>query len=93
VPGIDTGLAAHRAVNLGQQGGRDLNEVDAAQDYARGKARDIPHDASAECDESRCAFRRQIKDRAGEIFEAGELFGTLSGLQHDGLARDAGRRQ
>src|SRR5439155_13552861 len=36
--GIDSGLAAHRAVDLGKQGGWDLREIDAAQQHACCKA-------------------------------------------------------
>ncbi len=45
---VDAGLAADAAVHLGQQGGRALHEVQAAQHAGRAEPREVAHDAAAE---------------------------------------------
>ena len=50
---VDRVLAADRAVDLGHQGGGDLDEVDAAHEQRRGEARDVAHDPAAERDHHR----------------------------------------
>ena len=45
---VDAGLAADRGVHLGEQRRRELHELDAAQEAARGEAAEIADAAAAE---------------------------------------------
>ena len=90
---VDCGLAADRGIDLGQQGRRDLNEIDAAQGQRRADARQIPDHAAAERDQRRLAVDPHFQQFAADLFQMGEILGLFAGLQHDGLARDPGGRQ
>ncbi len=48
VGGVDPGLAAHRGIDLGEQGGRRLHEAHAPAQGRGGEAREITHDSAAE---------------------------------------------
>ena len=52
---IDRGLAAHRGVDLRQQRGRHLHEIDAALVAGRDEAGQVADHAAAECQHQRVA--------------------------------------
>ena len=58
---VDAGLAADGGIDLRQQGGRHLHEVDAAPDDGRGEAGEIADHAAAERDHEspRSMLRRE----------------------------------
>ena len=59
---VDPVLAADRAVHLRHQGGRDLDEVDAAHEQGGGEARDVADDPAAEGDEHGGPIDAQIQE-------------------------------
>jgi hypothetical protein len=75
---IDRRLAAHRAVDLSQQGCRDLDEIDAAQQRRRGKSRDIADHPAAQRDQHRPALDAASEDLIDEAAEMGEILGRLA---------------
>ena len=56
---IDAGLAADRGIDLGEERGRDLDEVDAAAQDRGGKAGEVADDAAAEGDDAIAALDRR----------------------------------
>ncbi len=90
VPRIDARLAADRAVDLGKQRRRHLDEIDAAQQRCRGKAREVADDAAAERDEHGAALDAAGEDFVGERGEMGEILGLLPRRHDDCAMRDAG---
>ncbi len=89
-PGVDPGLAADRAVDLGQQGRRDLHEVDAAQQRRRGKSGHVANDAAAQRHQHRTALDAAGQDLLGQAAEMVEIFGFFARRQHNGVMRDPG---
>ena len=75
--GVDTGLAADGAVHLGQQRGRDLDEIQAAQGYRGGEAHQIPDHAAAEGDQHGRALDPTAEHLVQQGFPMGEAFGLL----------------
>ncbi len=88
--GVDAGLAADRAVDLGQQTRRDLHEIDAAQQGRRGKAGQIADDAAAQGDEHRAALDAATEHPFGEPPEMLEVLGFLAGRQDHARLCDPG---
>ena len=87
---VDPGLAADRAVDLGQQGRRDLHEIDPAQQGRRGKAGHVADDAAAQGHQHRAALDAAGQDVLDQPGEMAEILGLLAGRQHDDLLRDPG---
>ena len=88
---VNPGLAADRAVDLGQQGRRNLHEIDAAQQCRRGKPRQIADHPAAQRHQHRAALDTARQDLLGEAAEMIEILGLLAGRQHDRMIRDPGR--
>ena len=89
--GVDAGLAADGAVDLRQQGGRDLHEVDAAQHDRGREPREVADYAAAQRHQRRAALdarRQQLVDHLFQLFEA---LGLLARRQDDGVAVDTRR--
>src|SRR3546814_13659182 len=76
---VDAGLAADRAVDLGQQAGRDLHEVEAAQGDSGGKAGEVADHAAAQRHQ-RCRALDlaidELADQPTELVEASLATGT-----------------
>ena len=89
-PGVDAGLAADRAVDLRQQGRRDLHEIDAAQQCRGGKPGEVADDAAAERHQHRAALDADRQNVLGEPPEMREVLGFLAGRQQHRLVRDPG---
>ena len=90
VTGIDAGLAADRAVDLGQQGRRNLHEIDAAQRDRGGESGDVADHAAAQGHQCRAAFDAGIEDAVHQAFEMVEILGLLAWGKDDGAMGDAG---
>ena len=80
---IDPGLAADRRIDLRQQRGRHLHEIDAAAQDRRGKAREIADHAAAERDHQIVALDLRRDQRLADPFEAGIGFRALALLDND----------
>ena len=87
---VDPGLAADGTVDLGEEGRRDLHEIDSAQDDAGGKAGQISDHAAAECDECRGALNAPGEKPIDQRFEMREILRGLSGGQDDIFMGDPG---
>ena len=90
---IDSGLAADRRIDLRQQRGRHLHEIDAAAQDRRGKAGEIADHAAAERDHQIVALDLGRDQRLGDLLEAGIGLRALAFVDDDPRGRDAGRRQ
>ena len=90
VAGVDPGLAADRAVDLGQQCRRDLHEIDAAQQRRRGEAGDVADDAAAERHQHRTALDADRQDFLDQPAEMVEILGLLARRQQHGMMGDPG---
>ena len=64
---VDAGLAADRGIDLRQQGGRHLDEVDAAQQRRGGKAGEIADHAAAQRDQRRLAVGPLVEQRIHQL--------------------------
>ena len=90
---IDAGLAADRGIDLRQQGGRHLHEIDAAaQDRGR-EAGEIADHAAAERDDEIVALDLGRDQRLADLLETGIALGALAFVDDDARRRDAGVRQ
>ena len=65
---IDAGLAADRGIDLRQQRGRHLHEIDAAAQDRRGKAGEIADHAAAERDHQIVALDLRRDQRFADLF-------------------------
>jgi hypothetical protein len=90
---IDRGLAADRAVDLRQEGRRDLHEVDAAQEGRGGEPGDVADHPAAERHQHRAAFDATGENILDEPAEMSEVLGPLSRRQDDRVLLDADRRK
>ena len=87
---IDPGLAADRGVDLRQQRGRHLHEIDAAaQDRSR-EAGEIADHAAAERDHQIVALDLRRYQRFADLFEPGIGFRALAFIDDDARSGDAG---
>ena len=66
---IDAGLAADRGIDLRQQRGRHLHEIDAAPHDRRGKAGEIADHAAAERDHEIVALDARRDQRLADLLE------------------------
>ncbi len=90
---IDPGLAADRRIDLRQQRGRHLHEIDAAaQDRGR-KACEIADHAAAERDHQIVALDLRRYQRFADLFEPGIGFRSFAFVDNDARRGDAGLRQ
>ena len=94
VAGVDAGLAADRGIDLGEEGGRDLDEVDAAQQDRGGKAREVADDTAAQRHKRGLAVDAAVQQVAQQPAEARELLAALAGRHgHDrGIDTGIGER-
>jgi hypothetical protein len=68
---VDAGLAADRGIDLRQQRGRHLHEIDAAAQDRRRKAGEIADHAAAERNHQIVALDPGRDQRLGDLFETG----------------------
>ena len=74
---VDAGLAADRAVDLGEQRRRDLHEAHAAAQDARGEAREVADHAAAEGDDNVAALETDLEKALAEGGQLAEAFCRL----------------
>ncbi len=90
---VDPGLAADRAVDLGEQRGRDLHVVEPAQQDRRCEAREVADHPAAEGDQRGLALGPEVQDLIQKPLQPGHALGRLARRQDDPARRDAGRRE
>src|SRR6185437_878347 len=90
VPRIDACLAADRGVDLRQQRGRHLHEVDAASDARSGKAGEVADDAAAERDHEIAALDARADDLLADALEGGDALRSFARRDEDARGADAG---
>ena len=66
---VDRGLAAHRRVDLREQGRRNLDERDAALIDGGGEARDVAHNAAAQRDDCGAPLTAMLEQRVEQRVE------------------------
>src|SRR6185437_9328285 len=91
LPRVDGGLAPHRGVDLGEQGGGDLREVDAPLEHARRETGEIADHPAAQRHDQPAAFDTHFEQSAGEVFQPREAFGAFARREHDGAGIEIGR--
>ena len=87
---VDAGLAAHGAVDLGQQGGWELNHASAPAQDTGGKSGEITHHTAAQRDDAIAAFDPRFQELVEHAFELSESLRALAGGNDDLAAGDAG---
>src|SRR3546814_15715869 len=86
----DLGLAADRAVDLGQQAGRDLHEVEAAQGDSGGKAGEVADHAAAQRHQRCRALDLAIEELAAQPTELVEALRAIARRPDQALVPPAG---
>ena len=92
-PRVDAGLAADRAVDLGQQGGRHLGYGDAAAQDTGGETGEIADHPAAQGDDHVAALDAGFQQGVEQALELGETLACLAGRQDYFMALDAGSIQ
>jgi hypothetical protein len=87
---VDAGLAADRGIDLRQQGRRDLDEIDAAQQGGGGKARQVPDHAAAQRDQRGLTVGPLVEQRVHQVAEGAELLAALACRHGNGARLEAG---
>ena len=90
---IDPGLAADGRIDLRQQRGRHLHEIDAAAQDRRRKAGEIADHAAAERNHQIVALDPGRDQRLRDLGETGIGFRAFALVDHDVRRSDAGLRQ
>ena len=85
---IDAGLAADRAIHLGKQGGRDLDQRNPATQDCGSEAGQVTDHAAAECQDGVVPLDAGAEQSVAQLGELGEALAGLSGRQHDGVMND-----
>src|SRR5690606_17326181 len=80
---IDPGLAADRAVDLGEQGGRDLDEMAAALDDRRGEAGQVADHAAAEGKDMVAPLDAELEQPVDQRGKRLPALAALAGRQQD----------
>ena len=86
---VDRGLAADRAVDLSQQRGRDLHEIDPAQQRRGGKPGDVADHATAQRDQHRAPLDADGEHVVDQLPEMGQILCAFARREHDRVVRDA----
>ena len=93
---VDAGFAAHRGIDLRQQGGRDLQAGDTALVGGGGETRDVAGDAAAEGDDEAVAVVAGGNKGIEDLCVAGEVFVRLAVRQvygDDGFVGKGGSKR
>ena len=83
VPRVDAGLAADRAVDLGEQAGRDLHVRDAAQQDRRAEPGEVADHAAAEGDDRGRALDPGLEQEIQQGLELRHALAGFAGRQDD----------
>ena len=87
---VDSRLAADRAVDLAQQGRRDLDIVEAAQGDGGGEAGKVADHPAAECQHDRAPLDAVAEQIVDQPLAGAASSSTLARRQHDASCGDAG---
>ena len=87
---VDRGLAPDRAVGLGEQGGRHVDDRQPALEQPGGKPRQVADRAAAECQHRRIATKVALRKRRDQRLEVRPVLGRLAPGDEDGVAGDQG---
>ncbi len=87
---VDRRLAADRGIDLRQDRGRDLNEVDPAHIDGAGKAGQVADDAAAQRDDHVLAVEACVQHGVENEFQAVEGFRLFAGRNNDLMRLVAG---
>ena len=91
--GVDRRLAADGAVDLGEQGCRQLNEAATALEYRRRKAGEVADDSAAEREDVIAALDFLGEQPLGDMSEALPAFGPFAGIEHQPARLPPGGKQ
>ena len=80
---VDAGLAADRAVDLGEQGGRHLHVSDAAQQDRRAEPGEVADHAAAEGHDRGRALDPGLEQDIEQPLELRHALGGFARRQHD----------
>ena len=80
---VDAGLAAHRGIDLRQQAGGHLHEVDAALEAGGGKAGQVAHHATAQRHDQALAVQPGFQHAVMDGVELLPALAGLAGRHHD----------
>lgn len=75
---VDSGLAAHTAVNLCQKCCRDLNKTDTAHPDCRGKPGHIPHNTAAQSHDDAVTVKSGLCRRRQNLIQVPEILKFLT---------------
>ncbi len=87
---VDAGLAADRGIDLGQQGGRNLHEGQAAQGGGGGKPGQVADHAAAEGDDGGAALDAKREQPVDDILVDLHAFGGFATGDDDRIGLDRG---
>ncbi len=90
---INAGFTAHAGVDLGEQGGWNLDKGQAAQRGCGGKARQITNHAAAQRDDCRMAVDFLRQQFVNDICPGLQAFGGFAGSHDNGGMADTDFRQ
>ena len=93
VPRVNAGLAAHRAVDLGEQRRRHLDERQPPQSGRRRETGEIADHAAAERDHRGAALDTRVEQRVGDACIALQRLRAFAARHGDGPRLDPGLRQ
>jgi len=85
---VDTGLAAHRRIDLGQQCGRNLDEIDAALIAGGGKTGHVTDDPAAEGDDRGAAVVTGGQQAVEDQLQGFPVLEGFAVRQHHGNHRE-----
>ena len=80
---VDAGLAAHRGIDLRQQAGGHLHEVDAALEAGGGKAGQVAHHAASQRHDQALAVQPCLQHAVMDGVELLPALAGLAGRHHD----------
>jgi hypothetical protein len=86
---VDSCFSADGAIDLGEEGGGDLDEGDAAEVGGSEEACEVTDDAAAEGDEGGFAFEPVLGEEVVAEFDLAEAFGAFAGGDGDGDGFDS----
>ena len=81
---VDTGLAAHRRVDLGQQGGRHLDKIHAALVAGRGKTGHVANHTAAQGDHGGSTVMARSQQAIKDQLQGFPVFVGFAVRQHHG---------
>ena len=75
---IDRGLASDRGINLSEQGGRDIIEVNPAHVDGSGKSRKVADDTAADSDDGIGAGKSLFEHNVAKLLKHGKAFASFA---------------